>query len=174
MRSLQCDSHVLISGQVLWVKTPANIDRKPYPQKVGKNSRSSLIVIRSQWNLINSPQTDQPFRQCANHLRATRGQLKEYVCNSQKLIHLQHVTVHEIVEVVDIDRSKQKAIHIVRQFTSKSPHQITWSICWANHLKIRFEDLEEISEKMEDFFRFSEILFLTNILYGHDDLTKRR
>ena len=48
---------------------PENIDRKTYPHKVGQNSQNSLIIVRSQWDLIGSPRADryQPFRQCASH-----------------------------------------------------------------------------------------------------------
>ena len=35
---------------------------------MGQKSRNSLIIVRSQWDLIGSPRADQPFRQCASHL----------------------------------------------------------------------------------------------------------
>jgi hypothetical protein len=33
---------------------PENVDRKLYPQKLGQNSRNTLIIVRSQWTLIVS------------------------------------------------------------------------------------------------------------------------
>ena len=40
---------------------PENVDRKTYPQKVGQISRNSLIIVRSQWDLIGSPRAGLSF-----------------------------------------------------------------------------------------------------------------
>ena len=85
-----------------------SIDRKTYPQKVGQNSRNSLIFVRSQWDLIGSP---RPTISSMCQPLATRGKLREYIFNGQKPIHLQHATVH--VEVVDGDRPQQTRNYII-------------------------------------------------------------